>query len=605
MDCLEEGTVLAFVGGQLQGAALASVEGHLVGCPACAALVAVAAPIAPAGPPGGTRRLDAVKVGRYQLRRLVGRGAMGEVYAGYDPELDRKVAIKILRTDVRNADPNRARFMREAQAVARLYHPNVVGIFDVGAAGDRIFLAMELIEGDTLGAWLSRRPRDVSEILRVFALAGRGLQAAHAAGIIHRDFKPQNVMVGHDGSPRVMDFGLAASAEPAAPDQPPLTAAGAILGTPHYMSPEQLRGQRADGRADQFSFCVALWEALHGALPFPAKTWKDLRSAVFDGTPRPGPLARRVPRHVQAALLRGLAVDRARRFPAMTHLLDALSPRRAPAWRRVAAAGGAAIAMAALVAGALLGTRPSLQWGGVTVDLAPVGPAPALPTQQPDGTPAAPTVVVDRAALTAVVRAVAAARAAQTDSEPVGTDQPVADPDTVWAVGAGAAAAARGVAEPAGTDVLSRAQWLADRRSDALSGGLLALLALVAAVCAALAAVVVVLDAAATAPARARSLATARVLGLRPRAAVRVAAGELLPSTLVGAIGGVLLGVVLVGAIVAPLALRLVTGQSSDPGVVVPWWAAVPVALLVATVLVVVAVESSVRRRERLGQVLR
>ncbi|MFL5307164.1 MAG: serine/threonine-protein kinase [Polyangia bacterium] len=357
MDCLEEGTVLAFVGGQLQGAALAVVEEHLVGCPACTALVAVAAPIAPAGAAGGTRRLDAVTVGRYQLRRLLGRGAMGEVYAGYDPELDRKVAIKILRRDVPNADAHRARFMREAQAVARLHHPNVVGIYDVGAAGDRIFLAMELIEGETLGAWLSRRPRAVPEILRMFTLAGRGLQAAHQAGIIHRDFKPQNVMVGRDGSPRVTDFGLAATAEAGAADdaplQPPLTAAGAILGTPHYMSPEQLRGQRADARADQFSFSVAVWEALHGALPFPAKTWDDLRSAVLDGKPRPGPLARRVPRHVQAALLRGLAVDRAGRFAAMTHLLEALSPRRPPAWRRVAAACGAALAVAATIAGAL------------------------------------------------------------------------------------------------------------------------------------------------------------------------------------------------------------------------------------------------------------
>ncbi|HSS40897.1 MAG TPA: serine/threonine-protein kinase, partial [Polyangia bacterium] len=353
MDCLEEGTVLALVGGELQGAALSSAERHLVECPACAALVAVAAPIAPAGPLGGTRRLDAVTVGRYQLRRLVGRGAMGEVYAGYDPELDRKVAIKILRTDVRDADAHRPRFMREAQAVARLHHPNVVGIYDVGAAGGRIFLAMELIEGETLGAWLARGPRPLIEILRVFGLAGRGLQAAHEAGIVHRDFKPQNVMVGRDGSPRVTDFGLAASAEPGALDRPPLTAAGAILGTPHYMSPEQLTGQRADARADQFSFCVALWEALHGALPFQGKTWNDLRSAVLDGKPRPGPLARRVPRHVQAALVRGLAVDRTRRFSTMADLLDALSPRRGRFWRRTATAAGAALAVVALIAVAI------------------------------------------------------------------------------------------------------------------------------------------------------------------------------------------------------------------------------------------------------------
>ncbi|MDM7854987.1 FtsX-like permease family protein [Cellulomonas alba] len=258
----------------------------------------------------------------------------------------------------------------------------------------------------------------------------------------------------------------------------------------------------------------------------------------------------------------------------------------------------------ALVPTSLVGAHPSLRWAGVTVDLAPVGPAPALPAQQPDGSSAAPTVVVDRTALAAVARAVAAARAAQTGVTLVGPESPVADPDTIWAVGPGAAAAARAVA-PTGADVVGRAQWLADRRADPLAGGLLALVALVALVCAGLAAVVVVLDAAATAPDRARSLATARVLGLRGRDAARVATGELLPPTLVAAVGGVLLGVLLVGAIVAPLALRLVTGQAGDPGVVLPWWAVVPVALLTATVVAVVAVESSARRRERLGQVLR
>lgn len=154
-------------------------------------------------------------------------------------------------------------------------------------------------------------------------------------------------------------------------------------------------------------------------------------------------------------------------------------------------------------------------------------------------------------------------------------------------------------------DVLSRAQWLADRPSDPLAGGLLALVALIAAICAAFAAIVVVLDAAASAPERSRSLATARVLGLRGRDAARVAAGELLPPALVAAIGGVLLGVALVGALVVPLALRLVTGQANGPGVVLPWWAVVPVGLVAATVLVVVVVESSARRRDRLGQVLR
>lgn len=259
----------------------------------------------------------------------------------------------------------------------------------------------------------------------------------------------------------------------------------------------------------------------------------------------------------------------------------------------------------ALVPEPLLGTRPSLRWGSVTIELQPVGQVPALPAQQADGTPAGPTVVVDRAALAAAVQALAAARAERTGTQQVGTEPPEVEPNTVWAVGPEASAMADQAAPAVRGHVLARAQWLTDRRSDPLAGGLLALLALVAALCAGYATVIVVLAAAASAPGRATSLATARVLGLRHRATTRVAAGELLPSVLVAAAGGVLLGMVLVGALVAPLALRLVTGQSADPGVVLPWWTVVPVGLVGVAVLVVVTVESSARRRERLGQVLR
>jgi putative ABC transport system permease protein len=261
--------------------------------------------------------------------------------------------------------------------------------------------------------------------------------------------------------------------------------------------------------------------------------------------------------------------------------------------------------LAALVPEPLLGTRPSLRWGNVTIELQPVGQVPALPPQLSDGTTAGPTVVVDRAALAAVVTALAAARAERTGSRGTGTQQQEVDPDTVWAVGPEAPARAAAAAPEVHGHVLTRAQWLTDHRSDPLAAGLLALLALVAVLCAGYATVIVVLAAAASGPGRATSLATARVLGLRHRDTTRVAAGELLPSVLVAAVGGVLLGMVLVGALVAPLALRLVTGQSGDPGVVLPWWTVVPVALVGAAVLVVVAVESSARRRERLGQVLR
>ncbi|MGW6129751.1 hypothetical protein ACWFNE_06975 [Cellulomonas sp. NPDC055163] len=264
--------------------------------------------------------------------------------------------------------------------------------------------------------------------------------------------------------------------------------------------------------------------------------------------------------------------------------------------------GTGAPTLPALVAPALLTAETSVRWGDVTIDLRPVGEVPALPAQPADSPAPAPTVVVDRSALTAVAEAL---RAADPRAEPTDDDPAVAAPDTVWLVGPGATTAARSAAETVEAQVLSREQWLADLRSDPLTSGLVALVLLVAAVCAALASTVVVLDAAASAPERARALATARVLGLRGRAAWRVAAGELLPRALVGALGGAVTGVLLVDALVGPLGLRLVTGQRADPAVATAWWALSPVALVAATVVVVVAVESSARRRERLGQVLR
>ena len=264
-------------------------------------------------------------VGRYRLLQLVGRGGMGEVYAAHDPELDRKIAIKVMRGDTYPDDVEAARMMREAQSIARLSHPNLVTVYDVGTANGRVFVAMELIEGDTVAVWLDqkRRPRD--EILRVFCLAGRGLAAAHRAGIIHRDFKPQNVMVTADGAVRVMDFGLAALRQTLhGPKAPRLTRIGSILGTPLYMSPEQLCGQTVDPRADQFSFCVALYEALYGERPFAGDNFAELRTAVLDGIPRPAPLSSRVPARVRAILLRGLSVVAGKRFPDMDALIKAL-----------------------------------------------------------------------------------------------------------------------------------------------------------------------------------------------------------------------------------------------------------------------------------------
>ncbi len=326
---------------------------------------------------------------------------MGDVYAAYDPDLDRKVAIKLLRARGA-AEDQRARLLREAQAIAKLQHPNVVVVFDVGTFGDDVFIAMEFVEGWTVGAWLEAAPRTRRDILDVYLAAGRGLAAAHAAGLVHRDFKPDNVMVTKDGQVRVMDFGLArqvsdAEDDPATPEDAPtaaatprppgdageparyqprdvaapawsdradrsgtlssrylsvkLTQTGALLGTPAYMAPEQFAGEPTDARTDQFSFCVALHEAITGARPFDGDTVLALMTSVTTGNMSRPLLARSsVPAWQRRALLRGLATNPDARFPSMPALLAALQTDPTIRPRRIVVATVALAALAALVA---------------------------------------------------------------------------------------------------------------------------------------------------------------------------------------------------------------------------------------------------------------
>ncbi len=300
-----------------------------------------AVPIAPgASLPRGT------PVGRYLVLDLLGAGGMGEVYAAYDPELDRRVAVKLLRPD-RDGPEGRLRLLREAQAIARLAHENVVAVHDAGAFGNRAFLAMELIEGMTLQRWLADERRAPAEILSRFRAAGRGLAAAHSAGFAHRDFKPDNVLLGADGRVKVADFGLvrplgasalgetakgAAEADSSGAGTAGLTTEGVRAGTLEYMAPEVLRGEPPDAAADQYAFCVALWEALAGARPV-----------------GPQPVApETIPAWVRRALERGLAADPLRRWPSMAELLDALAADPRAVWRRrsLAAAGVALVAAA-------------------------------------------------------------------------------------------------------------------------------------------------------------------------------------------------------------------------------------------------------------------
>jgi tetratricopeptide (TPR) repeat protein/predicted Ser/Thr protein kinase len=310
------------------------------------------------------------RIGRYTILRPLGRGGMGIVYAAYDDKLDRKIALKLVYISRERGTIGQARLLREAQALARLSHPNVVQVYEVGEHDRQVFLAMEFVSGTTLRAWSRASPRPWREVLAIYQQAGRGLAAAHAVGLVHRDFKPDNALLADDGRVRVLDFGLARAVvgDPDDPQPPvpsdslrssisldtmdlsaPLTAIGLLLGTPAYMAPEQLLRQPTDARSDQYSFCVALWEALHGARPFTGRTLGELKLQVFAGPPRHprGP----VPAWLGRVLARGLAVDPAQRFPDMDTLLVALADDPAQRRRRralallaglVLAGGGAA-----------------------------------------------------------------------------------------------------------------------------------------------------------------------------------------------------------------------------------------------------------------------
>ncbi len=320
--------------------------------------------------------LPASRIGRFVILRLIGAGGMGLVYQAYDPELDRRVAIKLLHPSpgqTGSPAPEAARLQREAQAIAQLSHPNVVTVYDVGTHSGCVFIAMEFVDGEDLRQWLRARQRPWRETLGIFLQAGEGLAAAHAAGLVHRDFKPANVLVGRDGRARVLDFGLArpvgqrpsTAAESRVPVETPtastldspLTLPGAIVGTPAYMAPEQLGSQDVDPRADQYAFAVALYEGLYSQRPFP-----DSDAA---GGLRPGgrcavlpPPHHPAPTRLWRILQRALSADPGGRFQSMAELLQAL---RKAGGSRLRTWGGAAAGLLVLALVAALAARePSL-----------------------------------------------------------------------------------------------------------------------------------------------------------------------------------------------------------------------------------------------------
>jgi len=301
--------------------------------------------------PGGS-------VGGYRVVRLLGAGGMGAVYLARDTRLDRLAAIKVLHRTAAGSDD----LLAEAQAMAKLSHRNVVTVYEAGTLGDQVYLAMEYVDGSTLRGWLAEAPRPWREVAAVFVAAGRGLAAAHAAGIVHRDFKPENVLVGKDGRVCVGDFGLAAAvAGPPSEEELGVAAtvrySAGVAGTPAYMAPEQHLCEEIDARADEFAFCVALHEALYGARPFEGENLAEIRAQVLGGAsihppPRPG-----LPAWLRAAVLRGLAVDRDARFPSMDALLAAIG--RDPSARRRRLALGAALAATTTLAAVAVLVRPA------------------------------------------------------------------------------------------------------------------------------------------------------------------------------------------------------------------------------------------------------
>ncbi|MFO0615647.1 MAG: protein kinase [Polyangiaceae bacterium] len=334
--------LVAFASGELDREARETVDEHLDGCPSCrgaiaALLVEGAAErtMASSGTtvhdtlsdaqsgdlPAGTR------VDRYEVQRVIGRGGMGVIYEAHDPRLGRRVALKVMRDAFEGTASER--LLREAQALAQVAHPNVVSVFDAGTAEGRVFLAMTLLEGGTLRAWIGDPARTRADVLSAMLSAGRGLYAAHERGLVHRDFKPENVLVGEGPVFVVTDFGLVVAADRDAPRpggsllNADLTRPGALMGTPAYMALEQLRGHRADPRADQFAFGVTLFEALFGRRPFAGRNIPELVGAVMRGA-----IDWTAPRfevgELQPVLASALSASREDRHASMEPLLDAL-----------------------------------------------------------------------------------------------------------------------------------------------------------------------------------------------------------------------------------------------------------------------------------------
>ncbi|MEM7152390.1 MAG: protein kinase [Myxococcota bacterium] len=292
-------------------------------------------------------------IGRYEILGLLGKGAMGEVFVARDPDLDREVALKVLRPHQRSA--HRELLMIEARVMARLVHPNVVTVFELGEQGDQVYIAMERILGGTLRDW-HQQPRPWPEVVRAYEAAARGLHAAHREGIVHRDFKPDNVLLSESNEVKVSDFGIAridqtlrrtltnSATLGESEEEQDRSARSGLSGTPAYMAPEVVRGALGDAHSDQFSFFVALYEALFQQRPFAGATVFALLHAIAQGDRRALPETD-VPKRLIAIIERGLQTDPKRRFPSMEHVAEALGRCLISPWRRFAIPGAVALGL--------------------------------------------------------------------------------------------------------------------------------------------------------------------------------------------------------------------------------------------------------------------
>ena len=319
-ECLDENEVARHLAGLGTEQERARVGEHLDSCERCSELLSalVRTMVAPEPDEWPQKTIPrGTNLGRYVLLDPVGKGGMGVVYGAFDPELDRKVAVKFLRGGPGGGgSAARSQVLAEAQAIARLSHPNIITVHDVGTFGGEVFFAMEYVKGETLRR--AQRPgrAGLQHTLALYLAAGEGLAAAHRAGIVHGDFKPENVLVGEDGRVRVTDFGLARAVHEHAPR---------FAGTPAYMAPEHWSGHPPDVRSDQYSFCIALLEAVQGQRP------EEVQEASPSQRPEPVLMrGRSLPVRLARVLARGLAADPAQRWPSMEALLDALRDARLP-----------------------------------------------------------------------------------------------------------------------------------------------------------------------------------------------------------------------------------------------------------------------------------